>query len=355
MSEEQKSGKSQNPFGVRPVFLIAAGIALLGFGVISGVGLDLATRPAPRPVAKTPAGPPKPSRGYVAPKFETPDERAAPATNSILDAPPPQPATATPPPVTPSVVKAPAVVTTAVPDNALAANTVPSTADARQPVVAIVIDDMGLDHTHSVKMIQLPGPLTLSLMTYADGLPALVEQGHKAGHEILAHLPMEPINAKENPGPGALRANMDEAAIRRTLAQDLDGWSGYVGVNNHMGSKFTKDKVRMGVVMSELKARGLLWLDSKTIGDTVGPVTAKAAGVPYVERDVFLDNTETVEAVTTQLELLAAAAKKNGSAIAIGHPHDATFAALQKWLPTLQARGIDLVPVTEVLKRRSAP
>jgi polysaccharide deacetylase 2 family uncharacterized protein YibQ len=203
-------------------------------------------------------------------------------------------------------------------------------------------------------MMSLKGPLTLSLMTYADGLPGLVEQARRAGHEVMAHLPMEPMDPKENPGPGALRVNMDEATIRKTIAADLDGWSGYVGINNHMGSKFTKDRTRMAVVMDELKARGLLWLDSKTIGDSAGPAAAKAAGIPYLERDVFLDNVETVEAVTAQLEELAAIAKAKGTAIGIGHPHDPTFTALRQWLPHLAARGITLVPVTEVLKRRTA-
>ncbi len=120
-----------------------------------------------------------------------------------------------------------------------------------------------------------------------------------------------------------------------------------------MGSKFTKDQDRMTVVMEELKARGLLWLDSKTIGDSKGSVAAKAAGVPYIERDVFLDNIETVAAVNEQLDKLISTAKTRGSAIAIGHPHDSTYEALKAWLPTLAARGVTLVPVTEVLRRRT--
>ena len=142
--------------------------------------------------------------------------------------------------------------------------------------------------------------------------------------------------------------------LRRVIASDLDGWKGYVGVNNHMGSRFTQDGARMAVVMDELKRRGLLWLDSKTIGDTTGPAAAKAAGLPFLERDVFLDNVETVEAVTAQLEILGATAKAHGSAIGIGHPHDATIDALKKWLPGMNARGLVLVPITEVLKRRTA-
>ena len=44
--------------------------------------------------------------------------------------------------------------------------------------------------------------------------------------------------------------------------------------------------------------------------------------------------------------------REKGNAIAIGHPRDATIAALTAWLPTLHAKGFVLVPVTEVVKAR---
>ncbi|MSO73434.1 MAG: divergent polysaccharide deacetylase family protein [Rhodospirillaceae bacterium] len=325
-------------YGVRSIFWVAGAVALLGFGVIFGIGLDLATRPKRELAALLqPPAPVRPSPGRVQPRIGIQPETGA--TPSILEKPSAVPEVIAPRPRA---------------EPALARNAVTSPASAAQAVIAIVIDDMGLDRTRSLKVIDLKGPLTLSLMTYADDLQGLVARARAGGHEIMAHLPMEPIDPKENPGPGALRANMDAPSIRRVLAADLDGWSGYVGVNNHMGSRFTKNREHMGIVMEELKARGLLWLDSKTIGDSAGPAAAKAAGVPFLERDVFLDNAETVEAVTAQLEQLAATAKAKGSAIAIGHPHDSTFAALQAWLPGLAARGIALAPVTEILKRRTA-
>ena len=329
---EQHKKPTRAWYGVRPVFLIAGAVALLGFGVVFGVTLDLATRP-PKQAAVAAHAPPKPSHQYVPPKMEIAAE-PEPQQASILST--------NPPPDVKPLAK-----------QALTLNAVPAPA-AGDIVLAVVIDDMGLDRPRAVKMISLDGPLTLSLMTYAGDLPGLVTQARERGHEVMAHLPMEPIDPKENPGPGALRVSMDEATIRKTLAADLDSWSGYVGINNHMGSKFTKDRARMNIVMDELKTRGLLWLDSKTIGDTAGPQAAKAAGVPFVERDVFLDNTETVDAVTAQLEALVKAAQTHGTAIGIGHPHDATFTALRAWLPKLAARGITLVPVTEILKRRTA-
>jgi polysaccharide deacetylase 2 family uncharacterized protein YibQ len=190
-------------------------------------------------------------------------------------------------------------------------------------------------------------------MTYADDVAGLAARARTVGDEVLAHVPMEPLDPKQNPGPHALTVAMDDAAIRTAIAADLDRWHGYVGINNHMGSRFTQDPARMAVVMQELKARGLLWLDSRTTTHSAGAAAAKDAGVPFVLRDIFLDDIETQEAVSAQLENAIAFAKAHGSAIAIGHPHEVTIAVLQKVLPTLEERGVSLVPVTEVLKRRA--
>ncbi|MDP1591852.1 MAG: divergent polysaccharide deacetylase family protein, partial [Prosthecobacter sp.] len=104
---------------------------------------------------------------------------------------------------------------------------------------------------------------------------------------------------------------------------------------------------------AELKARGLLWLDSKTVAGSVGVAAALAAGVPTLERDVFIDNEQVVPTVLAQLAEAEKIARSRGTAIAIGHPHDATLEALRQWLPTLEGKGIALVPVTEILRRRT--
>jgi len=321
------------PKRVRPIFLIAMGIALAGFGLISGIALDLATRPvtsrAPAPAREVAAiSPDQPTALRLERPVGSPVRAWAPETQEAKSVPVQR-------------ENAPMVAFAVAPPSG-----------SPKAVIAVVIDDMGVDRGRSLKMMDLRGPLTLSLMTYADGLPDLATRARKAGHEVMAHLPMEPLDPAENPGRGALRVSMDAATIAATIAQDLDGWSGYVGINNHMGSKFTADRQRMDVVMRELKARGLLWLDSKTAPGSQGSAAARAAGVPYVERDVFIDNVQTEAAVLAQLAEAEKIARARGSAIAIGHPHDATLAALAKWLPEAASRGVTLVPLTEILRRR---
>jgi uncharacterized protein len=220
--------------------------------------------------------------------------------------------------------------------------------------VAIVIDDLGMDRRRTERTIALKGPLTLSFLAYADDLPRLTEAAHRAGHELLVHVPMEPMSRAEDMGPNGLAVALTHDELLRRLRWDLGRFEGYVGINNHMGSRFTSDTPGMTAIMAELKARGLLFIDSRTIASTVAAEVAQRLGVPNASRDVFLDNESDATAVGERLAVLEAAARRHGSAIAIGHPHDGTLAELALWLDKLKSKGLVLVPVSTIVKERWA-
>lgn len=223
-----------------------------------------------------------------------------------------------------------------------------------QPIVAIVIDDMGVDKKRTQRMIALPGPLTASFLPYADNLSTMTASARAHGHELLVHVPMEPQKMLgNNPGPQVLMVGQSAETIRSRLTYNLSRFDSFVGINNHMGSRFTTDATGMGVVAEELRARGLMFLDSVTSGKTVAARVTRQAGVPTVSRTIFLDNVNETNAVLEQLSKLEAAARKSGHAIAIGHPRDGTIAALARWLPTLKQKGIVLVPVSTIARRQN--
>ncbi|MBB4267253.1 divergent polysaccharide deacetylase family protein [Roseospira visakhapatnamensis] len=217
-----------------------------------------------------------------------------------------------------------------------------------RPMVTVVIDDLGLDHRRTARVAALPGPLTLSFMSYAGELPAQTAAGRRAGHELMLHMPMQPSSARVNPGPGALMVGQSADEIRRRLDGALRGFAGYVGLNNHMGSRFTANPAGMGVVMDEVRRRQLLFLDSRTTGGSVAPGLAARAGVPFIERSIFLDHDPGRATVDRQLAQLERVAARHGHAIAIGHPRDATIAGLSAWLGPAQARGLALVPASAI-------
>lgn len=221
-----------------------------------------------------------------------------------------------------------------------------------RPMIAVVIDDVGLDQPRSRAAIALPGPLTIAMLPYGYNLPDLAMETRRQGHELLVHMPMEPLDPGANPGPRALLTGLGPKELRQRVAWDLEQFSGYVGINNHMGSRFTANEAGMRIVMDEVRARGLLFLDSVTSRNTTGFRLAAKAGVPHAVRDIFLDHDIALPAIRKQLGKVEATARRQGHAIAIGHPHDETLEALRAWLPTLRGKGFQIVPISAIVRAR---
>lgn len=222
-----------------------------------------------------------------------------------------------------------------------------------QAMIVIVIDDMGIDRKRSARIIDLPGPLTTSFLTYAQDGQAQAQAARRAGHEIMVHFPMEPENPTIDPGPGVLRLSQSDEQNLRLLDEGLSHYKGFVGVNNHMGSKFTANADKMRPILADMKRRGLFFLDSRTIGNSKGYAVARSLGMATAGRDVFLDPEDRPGIVAEQLARLEKVAHKQGFAIAIGHPRDQTIETLQRWLPTLQQKGLVLVPMSTIIRQHA--
>lgn len=220
-----------------------------------------------------------------------------------------------------------------------------------KPLVAVVIDDVGLDRPRSKRAWELPGPLTLSFLPYAKDLREQAKVARGKGHELMLHLPMEP-NGRNDPGPNALLGSLSDTELRQRTNAALDSFDGFAGVNNHMGSRFTAFRPGMETVLRQLKGRGLMFLDSRTSAQSVGDQLAHEMGVPSIVRHVFLDDEETLDAVRKKLAEAEAIARRQGFVVVIGHPHEATLQALGEWLPGVQGKGLALAPATAVLRKR---
>ncbi|OPZ78569.1 MAG: Divergent polysaccharide deacetylase [Alphaproteobacteria bacterium ADurb.Bin438] len=218
-----------------------------------------------------------------------------------------------------------------------------------KPVIAIIIDDVGLNKEKALKLINLKGHLTMSFLPYGNNLDDLSKLARKKGHEVMLHAPMEP-KGKHNPGPNALYTSMSDEEIRQTAFKMFDAFKGFVGVNNHMGSKFTTDERSMRVFLKALKEKGLLFVDSKTLQKSYGDKVADELGIPNASRDVFIDHIIDEEKALKQLKHLENKALKYGYTVGIGHPHKVTISALEKWIPTLKEKGIELVPISYVVE-----
>lgn len=230
---------------------------------------------------------------------------------------------------------------------ARAANVPPSDG----PMVAVIIDDLGWSARRTSMVSTLSSELTLAMLTDADDAPRQANQARELGHELLIHVPMQAASTTLTEG-SQLDVAMTEEELRQAIDAAVGTIDGAIGINNHMGSLFTADETSMRIVLDQVRRHGLVYVDSLTTADSVAEGIAEEVGVPYLRRDVFLDNERDGQAIADQLAKLEDIAQRRGWAIAIGHPYIETIDALAAWIPTLKRKGIDLIPVSTLIRLR---
>ena len=117
-------------------------------------------------------------------------------------------------------------------------------------------------------------------------------------------------------------------------------------INNHTGSKFTANERAMNKLIAALNDNHIYFVDSRTTAQTKAPKVLKNFGQKYVSRDVFLDNKMDKNYIKAQLKDAIRIAKIHGTAIAIGHPHPHTLAALGESKKLL--KEVDLVYINQI-------
>lgn len=221
-----------------------------------------------------------------------------------------------------------------------------------RPKVAIVIDDLGLDWRRFEAVDALPLPLTLGFLPYGVHAQAMLDSASPR-HEPILHLPMEPRRDKSSAGPDMVSPGPPES-IRASLTKNLRKLTGYRGINNHTGSRMTANRAGMTVVLKELAAAELYFLDSGTTGRPVAASLAEDTGAIVLQADLFIDGDQGRRGrphAERQLDLLVHLARKNGSAIGIGHPYPETLAAIAGWAEDKSA-AVRFVTVGELAEEQ---
>ena len=216
-----------------------------------------------------------------------------------------------------------------------------------KPRVAIIVDDIGLNKNALQQLLALDMPLTFSVLPYATDSKAIAQKIKTSGRELWLHLPMEPLG-NSDPGPDALYANADKDILIKLTRKALIQVPGAVGVNNHMGSRFTQSAPALAGPLQVLKNNRLMFIDSLTSPQSVAYREAKRMGLIAGQRDIFLDHQVSEEAILRQIRNLVSIARNKGQAIAICHPHAATISALKQSRGWLQDQ-VELVPASELL------
>lgn len=214
-----------------------------------------------------------------------------------------------------------------------------------RPVLALMIDDMGVNRAQTARAMALPGPLTLSWLPYARELGQQVAEGAARGHETMLHMPMEPMGHLD-PGPNALRTTLTAEQNLLYLRAALAEMPTAVGLNQHEGSVASLSVPLMDLVMGQLAPREMLFVDSLTVVGSVAIHRARAAGLPSLPRDVFIDNSGEAGQIAHWINQAELIARHYGLCVAIAHPRQHTMDALEVALPEMIKRGVVLWPMS---------
>ncbi|QXH47057.1 divergent polysaccharide deacetylase family protein [Pseudomonas xanthosomatis] len=220
-------------------------------------------------------------------------------------------------------------------------------APANKAYLSIIIDDLGQSPERDSRTLALPGPVTLAIMPDTPHATDFARQAHKAGKTVILHMPMDPAT-----GPYAWHPGTPIEELGKRLDSALAKVPYAAGINNHMGSRMTSQPEPMAWLMAELQRRHLFFVDSRTSAATVAAAKAQDIGLAHVSRDVFLDDVRTPEAITAQLQQGIALARKQGSAVLIGHPYPQTLEVLERELPRLKSQGIEWIPIRQMIAQR---
>jgi uncharacterized protein len=222
------------------------------------------------------------------------------------------------------------------------------------PRLAIVIEDLGLNKDRTEDAIKhLPPEVTLAFSPYAENLQGWANKARAAGHEILLGLPMEPVSyPQDDPGPDALLTGLSADQNVQRLQHLMGKVTGYVGVINAMGSKFTASTSAMTPVLEDISRRGLVFVDSSATRLSVAAKIARGFDVPRAINNRYVDNDLTADAIDDQLTELEKVAQGYGAAVGIARSYPVSIERLAAWIPTLKSKGIMIAPITAVVNRQ---
>ncbi|MHB8483756.1 MAG: divergent polysaccharide deacetylase family protein [Nitrospiria bacterium] len=220
---------------------------------------------------------------------------------------------------------------------------------AHKDKVAILIDDLGVDMKAYQTLKGMNARFSCAILPFQPYSEKIAKDAQFNHFDVLLHLPME-SEGEVNPGKGAIYHTMTKDAILNQIRSDLHAFPYIQGVNNHMGSKITSDSGEMEIILNEVKSQNLFFVDSRTTAETVAYHIAREIGIKSAERQIFLDDDEHLERIKEQLNRLIKLSHQHGTAIAIGHPRKNTLKALKTFLPRLDQEGIEVVPVSTLVR-----
>jgi hypothetical protein len=197
-----------------------------------------------------------------------------------------------------------------------------------KPKLAIIIDDVSTS-AEKEKILNIGYPITMAFLPPTSS--------HKDSAKIaqnlsfyMIHFPMQASSAFKSPEVDTLKITDSYEKIENRVKQLRAWYPNAIYTNNHTGSVFTENEEAMDKLFKALKKYNFIFVDSRTSSKSVAKQFANKYNMPYIVRNTFIDNDRNFSAIQNQLKKAVEIAKKQGYAIAIGHPHDITLKVLKE-------------------------
>ncbi len=209
-----------------------------------------------------------------------------------------------------------------------------------QPIIAILMD--GLGTLKSIEASNFPPEISLGTTLYN-------ESAHNDlinTNDVLLNIPLE---SKDNSTSNSdsqtlLISNSNEENIQK-LSNILDNLKENQAVYTSSDELYTSSEKNAQLLLSQLKHRNLIYLCGKQDQNSTIYQLAEKMSFHILANDVILDEEISPEAINENLLKMEKIAKQRGYAVAIGSLYPLTLELLLKWIPSLEEKGIKIVPI----------
>ena len=196
-----------------------------------------------------------------------------------------------------------------------------------KPKIAIVIDDV-TTQAQKDKILSMGYKINMAFLPPTKTHPDSAKIAQSLSFHMI-HFPMQASGAFKGEEINTLTINDSYETIEKRVKQLREWYPNAVFTNNHTGSVFTENEEAVDKLFRALKKYNFVFVDSRTSAKSVAKKYAKKYDMSYIVRNTFIDNDRDFKSIQNQLKKAIEIAKKQGYAIAIGHPHTVTLEVLQ--------------------------
>lgn len=218
--------------------------------------------------------------------------------------------------------------------------------------VAVIINNMGLNAELTQAVIRMPSQVALSFSPYVSDLGRWTQETLRESHEILLDLPMETTDyPMVDPGPNALLSHSGKTKNLYRIRSTMSVAENYIGLLPSVDEKLTHSLVSILPLIDEIKKYNVAFIYQERPGNAFLKEEARAIGLPIITHYVLVDKWLNKQAIDDQLSEVEERLERGEDVLIVGRPYPLTIKRLEVWLKQGKARGLNLVPVSQLVQR----